>query len=160
MREFDHNGLLLAGLQAKIFEKSTEIDNSSSLVFLRRFQKSSFAEKMDMNESAFIDFRVEKAINNINEEFGNDSYGKTKFSAESMHWMGYFYRYICYTRGVSTRFIFKLVPPIEMHRLFYVFHTQSEEWCIRSILEMKGITEEYFDINYRVKQRLRERYNS
>ena len=154
MREFDYNGFLLAGLQAKIFEKSVSIDKSSSLIFLRRFQKSTFASKLDKENSAFIDFRTEVAIENINKEFGGKDYGSMKYSAEAMYWMGYLYRYICYTREVSTRYVFKLINPMEMYRLFHVFHTQSEEWCIRSILEMKGITEEQFDINYRAKKHL------
>ena len=39
MREFDHNGLLLAEFQGKLFEKSEEL-NCSSPIFIRRFLHS------------------------------------------------------------------------------------------------------------------------
>ena len=39
MRKFDHNGLLIAEYQGKLFEKSTGL-NCSSGIFIRRFLHS------------------------------------------------------------------------------------------------------------------------
>ena len=39
MREFDHNGLLLAEFQAKLFERSVDL-NYSTPIFLRRYLHS------------------------------------------------------------------------------------------------------------------------
>ena len=48
MREFDHDGLLLAEYQGKLFERSAEL-RCSTAVFLRRFLHSDFVKKMEMN---------------------------------------------------------------------------------------------------------------
>ena len=48
MKNFDHNGLLLAEYQGKLFEKSTELDCSTG-IFLRRFLHSDLLEKLDTN---------------------------------------------------------------------------------------------------------------
>ena len=39
MRQFDHNGLMLAEYQGKLFERSNELDCSTA-VFIRRFLHS------------------------------------------------------------------------------------------------------------------------
>ena len=48
MRKFDHNGLLLAEYQGKLFEKSTEL-NCSTGIFMRRFLHSHLLKKLDTN---------------------------------------------------------------------------------------------------------------
>ena len=46
MRQFDHNGLLLAEYQGKLFEKSNEM-NCSTGVYIRRFLHSDLLKKLD-----------------------------------------------------------------------------------------------------------------
>ena len=50
MRAFDHNGLLLAEFQGKLFEKSEEL-NCSSPIFIRRFLHSDLLKKLDDGNS-------------------------------------------------------------------------------------------------------------
>lgn len=107
MREFDHNGLLLAEYQGKLFEKSTEL-NCSSGVFIRRFVHSDLLNKLDTNRPSSVSLNVSEGISSILEQFGETDYGREKFSASAMFWMGYMYRYISYTRETSTRFIMQL----------------------------------------------------
>jgi hypothetical protein len=33
-------------------------------------------------------------------------------------------------------------------KLYEVYHTQDIEWCISNLLELYGLTEDYFDNNY------------
>ena len=47
MRNFDHNGLLLAEYQGKLFEESASRFPCSTKVFLRRFYYSKLLEKLD-----------------------------------------------------------------------------------------------------------------
>lgn len=155
MREFDHNGLLLCEYQGKLFEKSVEL-NCSSPVFIRRFFYSEELEYLDDNNSAWISLDVCEGIRNIEKQFGKFNYGKNKYSKDTMFWMGYMYRYISYTRDVSTRVIMKLFNHKLMNEVFYSFHTQSPEWCVRSLLEINNLTEDIFDINYRFKKALKE----
>ena len=150
MREFDHNGLLLAEYQGKLFEKSTEL-GCSTAVFLRRFLHSDYLKKMDANDTASLSLDVNEGINNIQSQFGESDYGKIKYSKSSLFWMGYLYRYLSYTRGVSTKFVMNLFQHKQLNDVYYSFHTQSPEWCIQSLLEMNGQTEDIFDNNKRLK---------
>jgi hypothetical protein len=104
MKEFDHNGLLLAEYQGKLFEKSTEL-NCSSGIFIRRFLHSDLLNKLDINHPLSVSLNVSEGINSILEQFGDTDYGKEKYPGNTMFWMGYMYRYISYTRETSTRFV-------------------------------------------------------
>ena len=64
MREFNHNGLLLAEFQGKLFEKSEEL-NCSSPIFIRRFLHSDLLKKLDDGNSAMIPLDVNEGIQNI-----------------------------------------------------------------------------------------------
>ncbi|MCR5354926.1 MAG: hypothetical protein K6E43_05015, partial [Lachnospiraceae bacterium] len=67
-------------------------------------------------------------------------------------WIGYMYRYIAYTREVSTKFVMKLFPYKQMNDVYYSFHTQSPEWCVGSLLDMNEQSEDIFDNNLRLKE--------
>ena len=156
MREFDHNGLLLAEYQGKLFETSTNL-NCSTGIFIRRFLHSDLVKKLDHNNPAEIILDVNDGINDILDQFGDTDYGNVKFSKSAMFWIGYLYRYISYTRDVSTKFAIKLFPYKQMNDVYYTFHTQDPEWCVRSLLEMNDQTEDIFDNNLRLKGILKEK---
>ena len=150
MKAFDHDGLLLAEYQGKLFEKSTELECSTA-VFLRRFLHSDFLKKLDKNETASMTLDVNEGIHSIQIQFGESDYGKVKYSKSALFWMGYMYRYLSYTRGVTTKFVMKLFPYKQLNDVYYSFHTQDPEWCVRSLLEMNGKSEDVFDNNLRLK---------
>lgn len=156
MREFDHNGFLLAEYQAKLFEKSVDL-NCSSPVFLRRFLHSDLVNILDENDSTILPLDVNEGIESIMKQFGDTSYGKIKYSKDSLFWMGYMYRYIAYTREQSTSFVMNLFKHQQMNEVYYSFHTQGLEWCISNLLELNNLPEEYFDKNYRLKQIMKEK---
>ena len=107
MRKFDHNGLLLAEYQGKLFEKSYDLKCSTG-IFIRRFIHSNLLNTLDRNNPALLSLDVNEGISSIIEQFGDTDYGKTKYSKSALFWMGYIYRYISYTREVSTRFVMNL----------------------------------------------------
>ena len=154
MKAFDHKGLLLAEHQGKLFEKSAELDCSTA-VFLRRFFHSDYLKKLDQNEVASLSLDVNEAIASIESQFGASTYGKTKFAKSALFWIGYMYRYISYTRQVSTKFVMRLFPYQQLNDVYYSFHTQDPEWCVRSLLEMNGKTEDIFDPNKRLETVMR-----
>lgn len=158
MRNFDHNGLLLAEYQGKLFEKSNEL-NCSTGVYIRRFLHSDLLKKLDTNNSSYLSLDVSEGMNSILEQFGNSDYGKVKYSKSALFWMGYMYRYISYTREQSTKFIMKLFNYKQMNDVYYSFHTQDPEWCIQSLLEIHNLTENIFDNNLRLKQVIEEKGN-
>ena len=134
MKDFDHDGLLLAEYQGKIFEQSTELRCSTG-VFLRRFLHSDFLKKIDKNNVSSLSL----------------DYGNTKLSNSALFWIGYIYRYLSDTRDISTKKVMKLFPYKQLNDVYYSFHTQDPEWCVRSLLEMNGLTEDVFDKNLRLK---------
>ena len=90
-------------------------------------------------------------MQSIQNQFGKSDYGKVKYSKDALFWMGYMYRYISYTREVTTQFVMKLFPYKQLNDVYYAFHTQDPEWCVRSLLEMNGKNEDIFDNNLRLK---------
>ena len=150
MKEFDREGLLLAEYQGKLFEKSAGSDCSTA-VFLRRFLHSDLLKKLDMNDTSSLTLDVNEGMQSILDQFGEADYGKIKYSKSALFWMGYMYRYISYTREVTTKFAMKLFPYRQLNDVYYSFHTQDPEWCVRSLLEMNGQSEDVFDNNKRLK---------
>lgn len=157
MREFDHNGLLLAEYQGKLFEKSNEM-NCSTGVYIRRFLHSELLKKLDTNNPASLSLDIREGNDWILEQFGDSSYGKVKYSKNALFWIGYMYRYISYTREQSTKFVVKLFDYKQMNDLYYSFHTQDPEWCIEGLLEINNLTEEVFDNNFRLKRVMKDNY--
>ena len=151
MRKFDHNGLLLAEYQGKIFEQSKDL-NCSTGIFVRRFAHSELLKKLDENAPALLSMDVNEGLQSISEQFGDTDYGKNKYSGNALFWMGYMYRYIAYTREQSTGFIMKLFNYKQLNDVYYTFHTQSPEWCIQNLLEINHLTEDIFDNNLRLKE--------
>ena len=159
MRKLDHNGLLIAEYQGKLFEKSGDLDCSSP-IFIRRFVHSELLKELDRNDAAFLSLDVNEGINSINAQFGKSTYGKTKYSPSALFWMGYMYRYISYTREQPTRFIMKLFSYKQMNDVYYSFHTRDPEWCVKSLLELNGLTEDVFDNNLRLKAIIKAKWDA
>ena len=157
MRKFDHSGLLLAEYQGKLFEASVSLDCSSA-IFIRRFLHSNLLKQLDNNNPSLLSLDVIEGINSIQEQFGKSSYGKNKYSASAMFWMGYLYRYISYTREMPTKLLFKLFDYKQLNEVYYTYHTQSPEWCVENLLELNNLTENIFDKNYRLKEAMTPKY--
>lgn len=87
MRKFDHDGLLLAEYQGKLFEKSNEL-KCSTAIYLRRFLHSDLLKKLDTNNPSSLSFDVTEGTNSILEQFGDSEYGKVKYSKNSLFGWG------------------------------------------------------------------------
>ena len=156
MKAFDHNGLLLAEYQGKLFEKSNDL-NCSTGIFIRRFLHSKLLENLDTNNPSLLSLDVNDGIMSIIEQFGNTDYGKIRYSKSSLFWMGYMYRYISYTREVSTKFVMEMFTYKQMNDVYFSFHTQDPEWCIRSLLEINNLDDSILDNNLRLKNIIKEK---
>ena len=99
-----------------------------------------------------ISVSPDEALDEIEIKFGKSDYGKEKYSSAALFWMGYLYRYISYTRDINTHLLFKTFNSEQLNSLYYTYHTQDPEWCVRNLLELNGLSEEYFDKNWRLKQ--------
>lgn len=154
MREFDHNGLLQAEYQGGIFEKSADM-NCSSPVFIRRFLHSDLLQELDNN--AYVSYDIGEGIASIQEQFGDSDYGSEKYSKAALFWMGYLYRYISYTREQSTAYVMKLFIYKQMNAVYYTYHTQDPEWCVKSLINLNNLPEDIFDNNCRLKNIIKEK---
>lgn len=155
MREFDHDGLLLAEYQGKLFEKSVEL-NCSTANFIRRFYLSELLKSLDYNSSATVSLWVPDGIEWLESQFGEFSYGTKKLPMASLFWIGWMYRYISYTREQPTQFVMKVFDYKQMNSIYYSFHTQSPEWVVSSLLDIIGEDERIFDNNYRLKKAMKQ----
>ena len=64
---------------------------------LIRFMNSSVAGRIDKGFFLCEASSNVSVISEIEEEFGKTNYGNVKFSENEIYWMGYLYRYWCYT---------------------------------------------------------------
>ena len=87
MKELDHDGLLLAEYQGKLFEKSADL-NCSTAVFIRRFLHSEFVKKLDKNDLSALSLDVKEGMDSIQSQFGDSDYGMGKQSIPKVHCFG------------------------------------------------------------------------
>ena len=110
MIKIDRDGKRLCDIQAELFEKSVSTQDMSSEVFVRRFMNSKIAIELD--SKAFLD--DSKTINDIfadlDLQYGKTTYGSLKYNKDIMYWVGYLYRYFCYTYDVSSKQAYKYLP--------------------------------------------------
>lgn len=159
MREFDNDGLILCELQAAIFEKSIE-NNSSSMVFAKRFMNSNIAIRMDnlgfLNEST----SVSDSLNEVSEQYENKDYGSKKINSESLYWCGYIYRYWAYVFEVPSKEIYQIINVEELSNHYMAYHTLDPKQAIERIYEEKSIElprdEIPFDYVLNVLKRIRK----
>ncbi|MEE1314275.1 MAG: antitoxin [Faecalimonas sp.] len=142
MREFDEYGLKLCRYQAVVFQMSNKKTECSSPIFLRRFMYSDVAQRMDRESFLYEALPQEAVIDEITIEFGKSHYGKVKYGEEELYWMGYLYRYWCYTHRISSKRLYKMLKPEELKKLYYPYHSLDPAQAIERIKEANGWEEE------------------
>lgn len=159
MKKINKDGLLLCDLQAKTFESAVDLTSVSSEIFIRRFMNSKVAKTLD-NESILQTNIYEKDILvMIEEQYGASQYGSVKYTHNEMFWMGYLYRYLCYTYNLTSVQAYKIVKPKELRGLFLAYHTMDPSQAIERILEAKGLLldeEAELKRQYEIFKRVRE----
>ena len=160
MRKIDHDGLLLCKIQGSIFENSLKKTSTSSEIFIRRFMFSNIAKEFD--SKAYLDSSITKdeVFELIDDEYGESSYGKNKYSGEVLYWIGYLYRYFSYTYELSSKQVYRYVKPKELNGLYLAYHSFDCAQAIERILEAKNISFDIDEQNKRLLQVIKEtRYN-
>ena len=139
MRKMNKDGLLLCDLQAKAFEIAVDFAQVSSEVFIRRFMNSNVAKAMDNESVLQTNIHEKDILNMIEEQYGKSEYGSVKYTHNEMFWIGYIYRYFCYTYEMRSIQVYKIVKPKELRGLFPAYHTMDSAQAIERILEAKGL---------------------
>jgi hypothetical protein len=138
MKKINSDDLALCRMQADIFEKSTLLDCSSA-IFIRRFMNSDVARRMDNEGFLSESHSVEGILSEVEAQYGKSKYGKVRYSADELHWMGYLYRYWSCLYGKSSSQIYKMIGAKELRDLFFAYHSLDPEQAICRIAESKGI---------------------
>jgi len=139
MRKIDKQGLHLCDLQAKTFESSIDFASVSSEIFIRRFMNSKTAKMFDNESILQTNLHEKDFLSMIEEEYGSSTYGSVKYNHNEMFWIGYLYRYFCYTHELTSVQVYKIVKPKELRGLFLGYHSLDPSQAIERILEAKGL---------------------
>lgn len=155
MREFDSSALELATFQGELFALSPKECEESSPVFLRRYFLSDYAHHLDETDPSLLSLDANEAFSALAGQYGESRYGKRKYDEAGLYWLGYFSRYVTYTRDLSSRAFYRLFDINELYALYEAYHTQSEEWCLAHLLRKYGYGEEDLSKEERLKKALR-----
>lgn len=139
MRKMDSDGLLLCEMQAELFEKSLTRFSCSSEIFIRRFTNSQIVKIFDNKAILDDSYSVSAILDELNNEYKELTYGSVKYSKNEMYWMGYIYRYFCYTYEFTMKRVYKIIKPKELRSLYLSYHTLSCDNAIERILESKNL---------------------
>lgn len=158
MRKIDSIGLLLCDLQGEAFERSIELTETSSEIFMRRFMYSKTVKMLDDETIISSNMQAKDIVEMVTEEYKASKYGSVKYSREEMYWIGYLYRYFSYTYNKSSKQVYKIVKPKELRKLYPAYHTLGVDQAIERILEAKGINpqENELERQYAIFKRIRE----
>lgn len=158
MRKIDSIGLLLCDLQGEAFERSIELTETSSEIFMRRFMYSKTVKMLDNETIISSNMQAKDIVEMVTEEYKASKYGSVKYSREEMYWIGYLYRYFSYTYNKSSKQVYKIVKPKELRKLYPAYHTLGVDQAIERILEAKGINpqENELERQYAIFKRIRE----
>lgn len=103
---------------------------------------SEVAVRMDGEGFLFESETQEDVLDEIEDEFGKSEYGRSKYAGEELYWIGYLYRYWCYTRQISSKTLYKMIRPEELRKVYYPYHSLDPAQAIERIIEAKGLGEE------------------
>ena len=163
MRKIDSLGLKLCSFQAQLFEKSISKCECSSRIFAKRFLNSDLAKRMDNDGFLFESLAITDAIDEINKQYGESTYGKEKYTTEEMHWIGYIYRYWSYSYELTSKQIYKIVKPEQMKKLYFPYHSLDPQQAIERILEGAGIKivneEDAISRGVEILRKIKNKYN-
>ncbi|NLZ75075.1 MAG: antitoxin [Erysipelotrichia bacterium] len=76
----------------------------------------------------------------IEEQYGKSSYGTVKYSSNEMYWIGYIYRYFCFTYDLTSTQVYKVIKPKQLRGLYFAYHTLDPAQTIERIIEANDIS--------------------
>jgi hypothetical protein len=157
MKEWDVPGHELCRIQGSLFEESQRHFQGSSAVFIRLFMFSDLAKRFDDGSILFSSsgFSYEE-LGLASTNGAPRGMGRVRYSANKLYWLGYFYRYWCYTRNLSSRKAFCLLPVSKLVSYYEPLHTQDPEGALRVLQESLGLPKEE-DINQKMLAAYREK---
>lgn len=158
MRKIDNDGLLLCDIQGKVFELSSDMSNTSSDIFIRRFMNCKLAISMDNGDFLQTNTQAFEIIKNIDDEYGESSYGSVKYSKEELYWIGYLYRYYSYTYEITSKQAYRRIKPKRLRSMYLPYHTLDPSMAIERLFEEDKLNDDANDLQnqFLIYKRIRE----
>lgn len=138
MKQWDDIGIKLCEYQANLFELSASYLQCSSPIFVKQFMESGIADRMDKCTFLFEALDTPACLDELSKE-KKLTRGQGKYPCYILSWMGYMYRYIAYTREVSSRFLFSKVQAKQLYQVYEAYHSMDPEAAAVRILESAGV---------------------
>jgi inorganic pyrophosphatase len=132
----------LCQLQAKIFEASVKNTRYSSLVFIKRFMFSDVAKTFDNKSYLFQSNTINDVFVMLDEEYGETTYGKNKYTQDQMFWIGYIYRCLSIKYNITSKQVYKLFNAEEIVKYYNIYHTFDIVQAANRMMENIGYEEE------------------
>ena len=129
LRKSDDLMSKMAHNQAYIFEQSS-FDGLPSYAFIKMYMCSPETAKLDKLISASDDEIYIPIKAKITKR-------GTILSSDIMHWIGYIYRSLSYLYNISSRVLFRKVPPKYLVSVYPLYHSQDPAKAASWIYESK-----------------------
>ena len=137
MRKLDFNEFKMCQILGRVFEKSVDLSNQSSPLFIRRFMTyegaKPFFDKSYLAQSS----NEEDIILELNGVYQAAS-NRQLYSKEQMHWIGYVYGALCFLYGCSPKEVYALFPAKEIVKYHDIYHTFDIEEAAERMMENVG----------------------
>ena len=131
MNEFE---LKLCDIQGRLFELSGE-KGYDSVAFIKAFMTGEVAKGLDSTfnrlQWAGEEYLLEEIV-----ETAALTPGGTVYDKEVLYWTGYLYRFWHFTRGESSKDIYRQAPAETMSRNWLIFHTLAPEAAVEDLKEI------------------------
>ena len=147
MRKEDRECHRLCEIQALVFESSSVMAKTSSEVFFRRFMNSKIAKEIDTGAFLEDTKTLKDVFYEIEQQYGESSYGSVIYHKDVMYWAGYLYRHLCYCYEISSKRAYKLLPLKYVASSYEAYHALDISNAIERLLEEKNISLKQEDIN-------------
>ena len=141
MKKIDDIGNILCEYQADLFELSASYLNCSSLMFVKQFMLSDIASIMDKASFAFQSLDTPACLDELAME-KKLTQGKEKYPSYLLRWIGYMYRYIAYTREISSKFLFSIIKTKQLYSSYEAYHSLDPEAAAIRLLEASNVLPE------------------
>ena len=136
MRKHDYNCSILCRMQGNLFMHFMDYESCSPSIFIRRFMNSELVTRFDNLEILLERSSNASLVSEIDEQYGITNFGNPKqMHPEALFWMGYVYRYWCFTREISSKHLYAQVKPEELYNRYYIYHSFGMEYLIERLEE-------------------------
>ena len=135
MKRLSYVDYRLCSIAGKIFEASTTSRQYSSAVFIRRFMLSNIATLFESGRYLMMSNTIQDVFDELDEQFGQSTYGKEKYPAKVMYWVGYTYIALARLNKLSCKQTYKLFNAKSIIKYYNIMHTFSTEEAVERMLD-------------------------